>query len=54
MVKLKLYRQKSHKEAYRDTLTKREKGKYIYTSRYKRKRKRAAKSINKSANDNKL
>ena len=31
MVKTNLYRQKSHKEAYKYTLTKREKGKkYIY------------------------
>ena len=31
MVKAKLYRQKSHKEAYTYTVTKREKGKkYIY------------------------
>ena len=48
MVKAKLYRQKSHKEASTYTLTKREKGKiYIY-----KKRKRATKSINKSTNDN--
>ena len=32
MVKAKLYRQKSHKEAYTYTLTKREKGKKIYVS----------------------
>ena len=30
MVKVKLYRQKSHKEVYTYTLTKREKGKNIY------------------------
>ena len=50
MVKAKLYRQKSHKEAYTYTLTrKRKRKKYIYI-----KRKRAAKSINKSTSDNKL
>ena len=49
MVKAKLYRQKSHKEAYTYTLTKGEEGKkYIL----KKKRKRATKSINKSTNDN--
>ena len=54
MVKAKLYRQKSHKEAYIYTLTKREKGKiYIYIYILK-KRRRAIKSINKSTNDNKL
>ena len=35
MAKAKLYRQKSHKEAYTYTLTKREKGKNIYI--YKKK-----------------
>ena len=47
----KAIQRKSHKEAYTYTLTKREKGKNIYI--YKNRR-RAAKSINKSTNDNKL
>ena len=54
MVKAKLHREKSHKEAYTHTLPKREKGKiYLYLYIYK-KRKRATKSVNKSTNDNKL
>ena len=44
MAKANLYRQKSHKEAYKYTLTKKEKGKNIYTYL----KKRATKSINKS------
>ena len=48
--KSKAIQTKSHKEAYTYTLTKREKGKYIYI----KKRKRATKSIKKSTNDNKL
>ena len=58
--KSKAIQSKSHKEAYTYTLRKREKGKkiiYIYKKIQKlekRKRKRAAKSINKSTNDNKV
>ena len=50
MAKAKLYRQKSHKDTYTYTLRKRENGKHIY----KKRRKRATKSINKSTNDTKL
>ena len=52
--KSKAIQTKSPKEAYTYTLTKSEKGKkntYLY---FKKKRKRATKSINKSTNDNKL
>ena len=53
--KSKAIQTKSHKEAYIYTLTKREKGKYIYICLYiLKKRKRATKSINISTNDNKL
>ena len=51
--KSKAIQTESHKEAYTYTLTKREGGK-IYISIYKKKRKRATKSINKSTSDNKL
>ena len=54
MVKAKLYRQKSHEEAYTYTLTKREKGKKLYIYILKKKMKRATQSRNKSTNDNKL
>ena len=46
MVKAKVYRQKSHKEAYTYTLTKSEKGKkYIYF--YIKKKKEESNQINK-------
>ena len=50
MVKAKLYRQESHKEAYTYTLTKREKGNiyiYIYIYIYILKRKEENNQINK-------
>ena len=50
--KSKAIQAKSHKEACTNTL--RKKGKNIYISIYKKKRKRARKSINKFTNDNKL
>ena len=53
MVKGKLYRQKSQKDAYTHPLRKREKGK-IYISICKNKRKRATKSVSKSTNGNKF
>ena len=49
--KSKAIQTKSHKEVYTYTLTKRKKGNKIY---FFKKRKRATKSINISANDNKL
>ena len=52
--KNKAIQTKSHKEAYRYTLTKREKGKKKYIYIYKKRRKRATKSINKSTNDDNL
>ena len=51
--KSKAIQTKSHKEAYTYTLTKTEKGKENI-SIYKKKQKRATKSVNKSTNDNKL
>ena len=53
MVKAKLYRQKSHREAYTYTSQKEKKEKITYVY-IKKKRKRGTKSIYKSTNDNKL
>ena len=52
MVKVKLYRQ-NHAKKHTHTHSQKEK-KEIYISIYKKKRKGATKSINKSTNDNKL